>query len=314
MIELTILLATRNGANVLPRTLEGYVSQPPVDFGWKVVVVDNGSTDGTAAVVDDFKSKLRLECVLEALPGKNRALNLGLRAVEGDIIIISDDDAIPQPGFLAAWREAFRLNPKFDVFGGSIVPLFDVPPPEWMARSRIKFKELFASRLEVPEGPIDALGIFGPNMAVRRTVIDDGVRFNERIGPNGADVNYAIGSEHDFCLEAIARGHKTWFAPKPAVWHIVRAHQLTGQYWKKRAYQLGRGVAQRQWETGVLTSRRRPRLVSAAARGLRQLYRGYLQAQTLTPVPLSRFKAAWEYNFYCGFHDECARRRAVSDQ
>jgi glycosyltransferase involved in cell wall biosynthesis len=312
MIDLTILLATHNGANVLPRTFEGYVQQKNPGFDWKLIVVDNGSNDGTSDVIERYRSKLKLEKVVEPVPGKNRALNRGLSGVEGDIILISDDDAIPQPGFLTAWRNAFDRTHGYDVFGGSIDPLFDVAPPEWMAKSEIRFTELFASRRNLPEGPIDAIGIFGPNMAVRRSVIADGVRFNEGIGPNGADPNYAIGSEHDFCLEAVRRGHKTWFAAEPTVWHIVRAHQLTSEYWQKRAYRLGRGVAQRQWDTGVVTARRNSRARIAAITGRFAMHRMLLRAQTFTPIPLEKFKAIWAYHFYRGYHDEHLRRRNLT--
>jgi glycosyltransferase involved in cell wall biosynthesis len=309
MIELTVLLATRNGANVLPRTLDGYVRQAEVDFSWKLIVVDNGSTDETPDVIKQFQAKLRLDALVDPVPGKNRALNMGLKTIEGNTVVLSDDDAIPHPGFLTAWRNALQMKPECDVFGGSIIPLFDLPPPEWMARTEIKFVELFASRQDLPEGPIDPHEIFGPNMAVRRTVIANGIRFNERIGPNGADPNYAIGSEHDFCLNATRRGHKTWFTPEPTVWHIVRAHQLTFEYWRKRAYRLGRGVAQRQWEMGVLGQHQRSPVVSAAITAWRKSYRALLRARMITPVPLKRFKAAWEYHFYCGYHDEYVRRR-----
>ena len=58
--EMTVLLATRNGERVLSRTLEGYcrASAPPV--GWKLVVVDNGSTDGTQRIIESFRRRLPL--------------------------------------------------------------------------------------------------------------------------------------------------------------------------------------------------------------------------------------------------------------
>ena len=47
---LTVLIATRNGAATLPRVLASYTQLEPPTGGWKLVVVDNGSTDGTAAL------------------------------------------------------------------------------------------------------------------------------------------------------------------------------------------------------------------------------------------------------------------------
>jgi glycosyltransferase involved in cell wall biosynthesis len=77
-VQMTVLLATRNGERVLARTLEGYcrASAPPV--GWKLVIVDNGSTDATPDIIKSFKKRLPLDALVEPVPGKSRALNAGL--------------------------------------------------------------------------------------------------------------------------------------------------------------------------------------------------------------------------------------------
>src|SRR5688572_25020140 len=107
-VHLTVLLASRNGGAVLPRTLDGYrrAATPPV--GWKIVVVDNGSTDDTQQVIESFKASLPIEGLTQPIPGKNRALNTGLGAVEGRLAIITDDDAIPEPSFLVEWAKVLK--------------------------------------------------------------------------------------------------------------------------------------------------------------------------------------------------------------
>ena len=102
--ELTVLMACRNGERVLPRTLEGYrrLEAPPV--GWKLLIVDNGSSDATSEIIDSFTRDLPIEILREPVPGKNKALNSGIPAIEGRLAVLTDDDAIPHPAFLAAWR------------------------------------------------------------------------------------------------------------------------------------------------------------------------------------------------------------------
>jgi glycosyltransferase involved in cell wall biosynthesis len=311
MIDLTILFSTRNGASVLRRTLDGYVRQKDPGFGWKIVVVDNGSTDETADIIGNYRTRLPIETTVEPRPGKNRALNLGLGLVEGEIIVLSDDDAIPEPGFLSAWSCAFRRWPAGEVFGGSVLPLFDAPPPDWMLESAVHFEELYAMRRNLAAGPIDPLGIFGPNMAVRRSIFASGLKFNESIGPNGADINYGMGSESEFCARANRLGHATWFVPDPAVQHIVRPHQVTLDYCAKRAYRLGRGAAQQQLESGTLKLRNRSPAMQLAARGWGFSHRLALAARTLRRDRLERFKALWEYQFHRGFHHERDRQRQL---
>lgn len=311
MIDTTVVLATHNGAAVLARTLAGYAAVAAADKGWKLVVVDNASTDATATVLAGFREKLPLTALEQPRPGKNRALNTALSSIEGDIVIFTDDDAIPQPGFLDAWRDTLAKQPDFDVFGGTIVPHFDTPPPDWLRRNEPLFASLFAAR-GCADGPIEPSGIFGPNMAVRRSVLATGLRFQEGIGPNSTDRDYPMGSETDFCLRASRAGHGTWFAARPIVHHIVRPHQVTTQFFRGRAYRLGRGLARLQWDSGVLVPKvRRHALVAACGAGWRRLNRYLLLAQTLRVDPARRYAAIWEYDLYRGFHDEYDRRRAA---
>ena len=124
-ILLTVLVATRNGEDVLPRTLEAYRRLESLIHAWKLVIVDNGSTDSTPAIIAAFKNYLPIEMLQEPVAGKNRALNRGLAAVEGRSVIITDDDAIPAPSFLIAWSRCLEKRQGYDLFGGTIEPLFD---------------------------------------------------------------------------------------------------------------------------------------------------------------------------------------------
>jgi hypothetical protein len=132
------------------------------------------------------KEILPLEFMLEPVAGKNRALNRGILAVEGSLVVITDDDAVPSSSFLTAWTNYLDFDNDFGLFGGSIVPLFDVKPPRWLVASKFKFSMMFAER-DLAEGPTDAGAIYGGNMAVSKAIFDRGFRFDERIGPNALD-------------------------------------------------------------------------------------------------------------------------------
>ena len=241
-IDLTVLIATRNGEHVLPRTLDGYRRLAAPSVGWKLLVVDNASTDATPDIVGSYKQDLPLDFLRQPVPGKSRALNTGLAAVEGRLVVLADDDAVPAPGFLDAWAEYLERKGCYGLFGGSIEPLFEVPPPKWLIETRLKFAMMFAER-DLPEGPIAPGEIYGPNMAVRTWVLDRGLRYDENIGANGADPNYLMGEDTDFCLRVAEFGVQCWFAKRPRVRHIVRPHQFTAEAWAGRAYRQGRGRA-----------------------------------------------------------------------
>jgi glucosyl-dolichyl phosphate glucuronosyltransferase len=291
-IELTVLIACRNGAQVLPRVLDGYRRATPPPVGWKMVIVDNGSTDGTPDIVNSFSKELPIELCSLVQPGKNRALNAGIAAVEGRIAILSDDDAIPHPAFLTAWAQYLDRETGCELLGGSIEPLFDVPPPHWLLATRLRFELMFSER-ELPEGPIDAGDIYGPNMAVRTSVFERGFRFDEAMGPNALDPDYPMGSEVEFCRRVADAGARCWFAKEPRVQHIVRAAQLGKAAWAKRAYRCGRGRARLMWQRGEIFATPTPTWAERWA--------------MLSPLPRHRFECLCSAQLVEGFRDECAR-------
>jgi glycosyltransferase involved in cell wall biosynthesis len=299
-VDLTVLLATRNGGDVLPRTLEAYCHLENPPNRWKLVIVDNGSDDTTWATLASFNERLPLETLQQPIAGKNRALNLGLGAIEGGLAIITDDDAIPDRSLLVAWSRYLAEHQDYQLFGGSIDPLFGASPPKWISKNTARFDLLFATR-NLPEGPIAPDEIFGPNMAVRSSVFASGFRFNENIGPNGSDPHYPMGSETEFCSRVAKAGARAWFAKAPRVQHVVRDNQLTSSYWAARAYRHGLGTAQQMWERGETDS-----VDFSWQVIMNQLSR---RLQMFSPFPFQRFSALWDYHWTRGFHDQWATSR-----
>jgi GT2 family glycosyltransferase len=301
--QLTVLIASRNGARVLPRVLAGYRIAAAPSVGWKILVVDNASTDATRQVLDAFKRDLPLEVLSEPVAGKSRALNTGLRAVEGRLVVLSDDDAIPSPSFLTGWATFLQREPDFELFGGTIEPLFDGHVPRWLLDSRARFGMMFVER-DLPEGPTGPGDIWGPNWAVRAAVFERGYRFNEALGPDDTD-HYPMGEESEFCRRVARDGARCWFARAPQVRHIVKPELLTAAGWAKRAYRLGRGRAHQMWDDGRLGPQPTPtwwqQAQARATIGLQRL-------KTLSPRPRQRFENVIEYHVARGFRDECARR------
>lgn len=132
---LTVLIATRNGGKTLPGVLEAYGRvQRPVGGFKLVVVVDKGSTDGTPALAERFRDKRPLTWLSENAPGKNAALNRGLTAVAGDLVVLTDDDAVPRSELLVRRRSVADVHAVFSIFGGAVVLPWGAPLPERLLR------------------------------------------------------------------------------------------------------------------------------------------------------------------------------------
>src|ERR1700680_1000529 len=151
---LTILMATYNGARTLPSVLEAYCLLAPPSGGWNLIIVDNGSTDSTKRVIETFTGRLPLTYLFEPQKGKNIALNTGLRHAEGDLFVLTDDDAVPHPDWLVQLRTAADTHRSFTMFAGTILPRWELNPEPWIV-DWVPYDTVFA--LTYPsweEGPI----------------------------------------------------------------------------------------------------------------------------------------------------------------
>lgn len=237
MARVTVLFSTLNGAHTLPRMLDTVERLEPSSGGWKVVAVDNGSTDDSLHILQQRAAKLPMTVVSEPRRGKNIALNAGLALVDGDIIALTDDDVILPADWLLAIENIAAQHTDYDIFGGAIYPVWEESPPDWVLR-RVP-KGCFALT-DFPEGPVDAQWVWGPSMAVRTTVFREN-KFAEGIGPNGSTA-YAKGSETEFTIRAEKGGHRCWHFRASPVGHIIRPYQLKPEWLLQRAYNRGRGI------------------------------------------------------------------------
>ena len=238
---ITVIIATFNGARTLGATLEalGRINAP--EGGWKLIVVDNGSVDGTPQIIAAHADRLPLHALHIAQRGKNRALNAALEWVEGDLVVFTDDDVIPDADWLCSLHDAARRQPNFGIFGGAIVPHWPSPPKPWIGNHVALGMTFAVSDPALPEGPVDHGHVWGPNMAVRADNFRAGLRFDVKVGPNGSS-NYVMGSETELIARMAERGIKSWFCQSARVQHLIRAEQMSKAWVLRRYFRHGRAL------------------------------------------------------------------------
>jgi glycosyltransferase involved in cell wall biosynthesis len=244
---LTVFFATKNREKLLAQVLESFCLLESPASGWKLVVVDNGSSDDTRRVLDSFTRRLPLQVLSESKPGKNSALNTGLQLLEGDLAVFSDDDVFPRADWLIQLSDAADAQPDFAMFGGAVEPRWEIPPPHWI--DWIDLGPVFTlTESGRPAGEIHPALVFGPNMAIRSRVFKSGIRFNPSIGPQGS--SYAMGSESELTTRLAGVGEKAFFVPQAVVQHFIRRDQLKTSWVIRRAFRYGRGFFRlfRTWE------------------------------------------------------------------
>jgi glycosyltransferase involved in cell wall biosynthesis len=125
---LSVVVATKDRAPFLERAIESLERQagaPP----FELIVVDNGSTDGTADVVRRASERLASVYIYEPEPNRGAARNRGIARASGDVVVFIDDDVWLPDGFLAAHAAAHTDGASRAVSGPIVnVPAYDVQP------------------------------------------------------------------------------------------------------------------------------------------------------------------------------------------
>lgn len=115
MPTVSIIIVNYNGGKVLPRCLDALKAQ--VRQPDEVLVVDNGSTDGSGEMVKQY-APIRLK-ELGSNTGFAMANNRGIAAVRGDYVALLNPDAYPEPEWLAILMEAAEKYPDVAMFGST---------------------------------------------------------------------------------------------------------------------------------------------------------------------------------------------------
>jgi LmbE family N-acetylglucosaminyl deacetylase/GT2 family glycosyltransferase len=110
--RLSVVVPTFDRRSDLGRTLAALdAERATLPFGVEVVVVDDGTRDGTDALLRDWAARTRGATALrQENAGPARARNRGAAAAAGELLLFLGDDTVPEPGFLAVHEKAHRLG------------------------------------------------------------------------------------------------------------------------------------------------------------------------------------------------------------
>jgi glycosyltransferase involved in cell wall biosynthesis len=228
----SIILCTRNRLESLRRTIQSIGQcQIPSDLPAELVVVDNGSADGTSRAVEQMLlSNMPVRIVREPAPGQSHARNRGLAETEGEILLFTDDDVrVPRDWIEGMCRPI--LEGEADAVAGGV--RF---PPELDDKIRI-CRSWFASTEEIIATRPDRF--VGANMAFSRQVLQQMPAFDIELGPGAL----GFGDETLFSFQIREAGYRLITRFDVAVWHHVDPPRIARDQLLKTARQMGRSKA-----------------------------------------------------------------------
>ena len=172
----SVVLPTRGRAAYLEVALRSLAAQDLAE-SWELIVVDDGSTDGTRELLE--RRGVR-SIRFDSRRGLNCARNAGIAAAAADLIVLTDDDVSAPRGWLRAMVEGARRHPDADAFGGRIRARFEGALPRGCGREDPPVTTLDLGPEDAPAGHV-----WGANMALRRAAVERVGGFDEEIHGGG---------------------------------------------------------------------------------------------------------------------------------
>lgn len=224
------------------RYLEGSIGSlrrqtlPTEDF--EIVLVDNGSTDSTAAWCQKIASIVpNVHYVFEPVLGLNHARNAGWRAARGEFIAYLDDDAVADGKWLEVLIAKFHAHgERVAGVGGKVQPLWEAPPPSWLTPPLWSY----LSVLDWGSDDIvldDNKYFVGANMAFRRAALAQLGGFHGDLDRKGSNL-LSNGEIHLKRLLEDA-GYLTMYIPEAIAAHSVPAARMSKRWFRRRHYWQG---------------------------------------------------------------------------
>lgn len=135
-MHVSVVLCTYNRAHLLRRALQHLARQQLGGVAVEIIVVDNDSSDQTAAVVENVAADAPFDVryAFEKRQGIAYARNTGWRLARAEYVAFTDDDVHVEPHWIARIRDAFVAHPDVDCVGGTVMPVWPAQPPSWLTR------------------------------------------------------------------------------------------------------------------------------------------------------------------------------------
>ena len=243
---ITVVIPTRNRADLLAPMLASILKQDFAQSKYEVLVIDNGSTDNTQKVIDEYKSQLaNLEGIHAPEPGLHAGRHAGMLSAKGDILVFADDDIEALPRWLSIINAAFK-DPQVAMVGGNNYPLFLEPPPDWIKRMWNRptlsgYKSISSlSVIEFTTSPreISPYLVWGCNFAIRKHVLLQAGGFH----PDGMPkelIRFRGDGETHVSRYVAETGMKCIFHAGASVYHKVTPDRMTFAYFRQRGFNQG---------------------------------------------------------------------------
>lgn len=275
-LRFSIILCTYNRRSLVLSALASLRRQTLPYSAFEVIVIDNGSSDGTLGAVRTYVTAgqhehrktdetWKVQCLSEPQNGLAYARNTGLLAASGAIAVFLDDDIIAGPHFLERLWAAYEET-SADAVGGRVEIRWEAGRPHWLSDDMLEMLGYFAptpERAELDASPSFSSSCFSVKIEALRAIGYFSPFLSKRWNlPASTEVQ-------DMCRRLRSAGYKLWYEPGAVVEHRAPAARLTRPFFMGRAYWQGRSAILAEY--GEAKQQSTSSMVRAAVRDLREI-------------------------------------------
>jgi GT2 family glycosyltransferase len=212
----------------------------------EVLIVDQSRDDHTRKAVTGI-GDARVVYIHSDVMGLSRARNLGASRARAPLLAFLDDDAVAEPGWLAAFADAFAEDSRTGMVGGKLLPRWEAACPAWFPPAHAHLLGLYDigdTRCDFPGRDLP----MGGNFAIASDVLRRLNGFDMRLGFDDTRPSRPVAGEDSALAEGVrAAGMRLIYEPRATARHLVPAGKLRRVYYLRRMYWAGRSVAQLRW-------------------------------------------------------------------
>ncbi len=242
----SVILCTYNRCRLVLAALASLREQTLPYGQFEVIVVDNGSSDGTLEAVQDYVSAgmqeekgiedvWQVQCLSELQNGLAYARKTGLLVANGEVAVFLHDDALADPHWLEHLLTAYEETGA-DAIGGRVEIDWEVARPHWLSEELLETLGYFApSRVRMQlEG---STSFNSCNFSVKIEALRAIGYFSPLLSKSP---NTPLSAEmDDLCRRLRDAGYMLWYEPEAMVVHRAPAVRLTRPFFVGRAYWQG---------------------------------------------------------------------------
>lgn len=228
-----VLICSYNEAELIPALLDSLIGQTLPREQFRVIFVDNNSTDNTKQIVESYQNEVKVEYVLEPRQGKSFALNTGYSLAEAEYVAQIDADCKADPRWLENILTVIAEE-KPDLLGGPYYPYYGKDKPHW-------YKDSYNSHVQGEERFVLEQGHYldGANMVWRRAVVLQLGGHDLELGINSTSVAGGEDTELIDRARKIIPNFKAVYDPYIIVYHFTKNSFFDLPYLAKRYFVTG---------------------------------------------------------------------------